>query len=591
MAFLMYRFLLFVLLFNFTLAQSLQITEIQPHKINEEEEWFEFSVSEIDILDVSGWKISNGSTVKKFSDYAESLLFDSRAELVGELTFNLTERALFSWTKSPLNLANDGGIIQILDQNDQILIQSEYPKTKSGTFEGSSWSEVWNFSETQYFPLIFRGNLDPKYAHTKLLPNAQSPTLSDQTEIRINEISPSNNDIDFIEVYIKSGPEKINLKYLEIKHNGTSLWKFDTDFFVKPGEYIILNVGTNDYGITQKTNPYTLQSNKKSGLSSGSGTVELILWEGTSFEQTEDFVCWKDETLSQTEAKRVEKNMGLNNWSGPCREIQDLIDNESLARTPDSIDSNTQGDFFRHFNGSSGQANLSQNQTPQATIKIQGRGKVRGRAPFFLNVTAQESTDPDGSKDIKSFTWKLNGSIFSEVENPPSYKIEALGNYLLELTIEDYSGASHTAKKEIFVVSDLGSAPTGGSTAEFQQFLSDEITKIKSKKLSSAVEENFFDIVLQNETWMAQYLAEKNQFIYPQYENIKVLESDILESPNPHWPRKIQMPTQVRERAKKNLGVLFSWRESPWPGLTVAASFGAGDDQSFERFEAMYLGF
>jgi hypothetical protein len=148
----------------------------------------------------------------------------------------------------------------------------------------------------------------------------------------------------------------------------------------------------------------------KNGINNSSGTMEVILWSGTSWEKSEDFVCWKKKKLSKTEQKRVLKNTP-NNWKGRCISVQNLTKNESIARSEPQTDVNMATDFYRHFHGSPGEKNFIKNHKPHARIKIQS-GKFRGESS--VNFTGLEkdnsaSTDGDGAKDLVKFQWKVDG--------------------------------------------------------------------------------------------------------------------------------------------------------------------------------------
>ncbi len=488
---------------SLVLAQEVQITEIQPFKVGSEEEWFEFTVNSKTPIDIAQWKISNGKTTKTIKTVKEALIMPAGLTLLTtdpfteeSLAFTAPEPLYFSWTKSPVSLANDGATITISDADDQVLSQVTYPKGKSGTRSAYKYSEVFNWESVlqKVYPLIFRNDGNSFFQHTKGRKNNELPSDPATIELLVSEISPdrdSEKGGDFIEIYVKSGPSKINLKYLEIKHNGTPLYYFDSDFWVSPDQFITLYVGKDTTGIVKNTAPYVLYSSAKSGLSSGSGTVELILFSDTSYETTEDFVCYQDEKLSATEAKRVAKNSL--NWSSECIEIHDLIANESMARVTTFADTNTKNDFFRHFNGSPGLPNILQNQKPTAVITVQNTGNVQGVAPFSVNLTGENSTDPDGPKDIKTYQWLLENNIFSTAPNPPSFKLNELGTYKVVLTITDFSGASDRVE-QIFQVVDkpvryAGNSRSGGSTKQGKAKVL-ELLNPKSKKVAP---ENFFD--------------------------------------------------------------------------------------------------
>jgi len=481
----MYRFI-FLILGLVTLANAqtpeVMITEISSQTVGQMSEWFEFSLWSEHAVEISNWKVSNGTTIKTFWEKRDLLqlenLFDretfssesysgtgfsgsgnSLFEFADALVFLPPEsgRAWFFWEKSPVSLRNDGGEISILNENEEILDQTTFPKLKTGTYQGAKYAEIWNRNDDgEGFPLVFRDNGDLNFQHSQGQENFFPPTFPSDIELLINEVSPDrdlpNAKIDFIELFVAHAKDgKANLKYCEIKHNGTPLFFFQTDFWVEEGDFIIVNFDGLSPSISKNSNPFIISTNGKDGLSSGSGTVEIILFSGTSWEITEDFLCWKDGELSSSEKSRVDKNQGVN-WNGECVDISDLVPNESIARADIPTDSNTKSDFQRHYNGSPGKNNAGENSPPTAIITIQGARKIYKTT---LNFTGEDSTDPDGFSDLQSFEWIKNGMVFSNEINPKSISFSELGTYEISLTVTDRSGAKHTALETIEVVANV----------------------------------------------------------------------------------------------------------------------------------------
>ena len=344
-----------------------KITEIAPINLGANTEWFEFTIEGNEAVDITDWKISNGGTPKTFGDNkADLVLGQGGQQLSGQvmadtdgrvretstaekitlpadrLIFLPTaseNRAWFYWQKSPVGLTDGGGTIEILDENGQVLDSITYEAAKSGTKDGIGYAEIWNRHETKpdtLYPLIVE-NYD-----TRGTPNPAPPTFPDDIELLISEVSPDRNDpqeaIDFIELFIPSSNEDpVNLKYLEVKHNGTPLLFIENDSWVDVGNFIVLKIDGNPPAIPGASNQIYKTT---PGISAGSGTVEVILYSGTSWEpknvggtmeKMEDFLCWKNGDLSQTEQDRVDKNVP-NNWNGECVDISKLIRNESIAR-------------------------------------------------------------------------------------------------------------------------------------------------------------------------------------------------------------------------------------------------------------------
>ena len=258
------------------------ITEISPHKINDESEWFEF-YTEQEVSEIKNWKISNGKSMKNIIEVKQG-----------------DDKNIFYLQKSPLSLPNDGGVLQILDAEDQILDQVTYPKTKSGTRNKLPYIEYWNRSDTN--------TLIPLLSHTKGQESASLPSPEGQVHIQFTEVSPKHKTSDFIKLTVL---QKANLKNMQIKHNGSVIKSWESHFEKKSGDEILI-------------------SNLK--LSSGSGTLEIILNTGTSHEKIKEVLCWQKEKLSKTEQNRVDKFIQADLWYGPCVDIIGLVTNEKIVR-------------------------------------------------------------------------------------------------------------------------------------------------------------------------------------------------------------------------------------------------------------------
>jgi len=575
------------------LAQTVQITEIAPHTLAQQPEWFEFKVSGVETVDMNNWQISNGSTKPKlFAEQAEKLVPGAGSANSGELEFKFESEGYFYFSPSPIGLPNDGGTIQILDGSGKVLNEASYPKTKSRSTKDYEEREVWTWSDDfkQFLPQLVRAPQTAGFEHSRGRPNSQLPTPLNQYSLLINEASPDNDLQDFIELYVAEGPSQINLQYVGLKHNGTTLWQFDDPFLVAPNDYLQFKVGTPEVGITSRQ-PLIINTNAKDGLSAGSGTVELVGMSNTSLEQRLDTVCWQDETLSQTEQNRVEKFVEAQDWQGSCIEIKDLIDNESVARTVGVRDSNTSTDWFRHFNGSAGTINEAKNQPPQAIITVQGSKKTEAAVPFFLNVSGEDSVDPDGKKDLANYEWIFNQKVISNDSNPAGFHVEAVGEFVLQLKVTDQSGATSTAQKIIMGFAPGRQTTSDGSAQAKAQNIETIITQSLTPKNEDKAEvSSFLNNLLAQEHWTEQIIAAQNSTIYPDYETKTIAkESEPLFDPN--WKRKVNLPKPVRSRMKKNLGVLFSWREAPWPDLEAEWTAVVAEHRKFEYFGAAYLGF
>jgi hypothetical protein len=553
-----------ILLPTLCFAQT-TITEISPNTVGEEKEWFEFSIESAEEVPLANWKVSNGSTHKLFSDYTDRLTLHSGGMLSEELLFTPEEEvAYFSWTPSPLALPKSGGTIQILNENDELLDEIIYPTTKSGTSSGEPYSEIWNRREDtdELFPLIHR-NTDSTLRHTKGMKNDAMPTFPDEVEVMINEISPNE---DFVELQITNDA---NLKYLELKKKSsprTVLHQL-TDLNVETDELLTIDVP---------------------GLSGGSETFEVILYSGTSWEASEDFVCWQKGDISQNVASERDKKIETGAWSGDCMNIEDLIQSESRARN--GSDTNTKDDFLRHYLGSRGLENTFPNEAnkdPSAKFLVQGGAKIHETS---LNLTgfdgtALTSTDPDGSFDIQSYQWEVdnascgnyetdfwewrqvrNGERSCEEESTRSnpdriyFNFEQKSSFQVALTVTDYSGGTHTFSQAL--TKDPFKVGAGGAPSAFQSSLKKWIEKELTQKPRKAelregdVSDDFFADFIA--TLDLNNLTED----YRDFSTFAPLE--VVENPKPLEKtlfQKEKFSDQQKRKIEKNIGFIFL---EPW---------------------------
>ena len=90
------------------------------------------------------------------------------------------------------------------------------------------------------------------------------------------------------------------------------------------------------------------------------------------------------------------------------------------------------------------------NQSPFALIQVQGDGQTFGTVPFSLNVTGEESSDPDN--DELQFLWDFGNGQTSDKENPLGISYQNPGRFLVKLKITDPFGAISETEKEVLVL-------------------------------------------------------------------------------------------------------------------------------------------
>jgi hypothetical protein len=588
---------LFCTLFAFAWADStpvtVRVTEVSPQKIGDIEEWFEFSISGSGVVDIANWKVKSGSSTKAFIDFADRLVLPSgifwheQTDTTLKLDLGEFSSVILYWTKSPVSLSNSGATIEILDVEGEILDQVTYGNTPKGTIEGREYTTIWNrHSEKDIlFPLRFELD-NSQYSDSKGASNFDSPVFSDDIEFVLTESSPdydASAGNDFLEFQIRTSIESpVNLKYWEVKHNGTSLFRITSDFWVEDDAFLVVEFNNQPFSLTSVDRVHTITTDKKEGLSGGSGTIESILWSGTPWEKTEDFVCWMNETLSQTEGARVEDFIESQDWVGSCIDIQDLVQNESIARLPSLSDTNTLQDFFRHFHGSKGMVNESINHAPLAKIIVQGAKAIYKST---LNFTGDQSSDPDGTFDIVGYLWTVNGvscpdnedswhwaedcAIESIKQNPNRIYFDAVGTFAVCLEVFDALGSSGKECIDIQVLED-GIDPFGirggadGGTSIKSNIKAWILTEFKKSEDSVRGQEKiqFFEKYIVRDDFFDDFLEELSDEDLTELvrrlehqETLEFLHQEV--NPLPLFARDRFTP-QERKRIGKNIGLIFT---------------------------------
>lgn len=505
------------------LPTQIRITEISPTAIGEPE-WFEVEMIADEGIDSTHWTIRQGNQEVPFL----SLTMETSAQ---EIPFR------FVGNPSPISLPDDGGTLEIVHKNGEVLATATWEKTKRGTKDGFAWGEIWNWGETKYWPWKSFENVP---THTRGIENKAAPAFPEEMKMQIDEIAPNRTDGgDFIEILVNNIPEGKALPPWNIKHNGTELFAGGGEF-IEENDRITLFLASEkieDDPVRYRNRTYSnnissqkiWESSTKNGINKASGTLELNIWTDTGWEQTEDFVCWAEESLSETEKTRLESHSL--DWDGSCFQTHKMIPNESLARIPESADSNSQNDFFRHFNGSPEEENVPQNSSPIPKILVQGSKKVYETS---LNLTGLDeenaTTDPDGIHDIKTWQWEIEGtscgnyaednwewsatrkntkSCEEEAQNPNPGRIyfnfQEQEIFSVKLTVEDFSGA--TASTTVELTRDPFRVGGGGGnvfSAPVKKWIEKELQKENSQQGTSRTngekktKDDFFEEFLEN---------------------------------------------------------------------------------------------
>lgn len=573
-------------------TKTVRITRIAPTTLGERDEWLEIEITSQGLLDIADWTISNGSSTKKFKELPERLhlsggtSFSSLSEEEMVLDFGEGGTVLFYGMPSWVSLPDGGSLVEIRDENGELLDQATYPDTRKGTVQGRIYTEVWHRYEDRegFYPL----RVEEGSSFFTVFPGGamgDAPIRTEDLTFLLSEASPKNRENDFLEFRIAhSGEEKINLKYFEVKHNGTSLFVMAEDFWVSPEDFIGVVFDDQPFAISSQDSLHILSTDKRPYLSGGSGTVEVILWSGTSWETVVDVACWMDETLSQTESDRVEKYREEDLWRGDCIDISSIIENESVARYEPLTDTDQATDFFRHFNGSLGRENDTVNAPPVAQIVVQGSRRIYKGS---LNFTGDTSTDPDGSQDLKSYLWTINTRSCplendtwrwyapcdeeSTRANPNRIYFDEVGRYEVCLRVTDRSDETDTQCVDIEVTPQgidpfrlgYGSGASSSQQNQVKRVLKKELEKAKKEgvEMSSGalaqkyrVKDDFFDDFFNHLD--GEVLS---RFFHPDFEMEipDYLRPDYV-PPDPPLFRRDYFTPEQRRLIKKNIGLIYT---------------------------------
>ncbi len=438
---------------------EVKIDEINPVSANSREIWLKFSILSDSAVDITNWKIKNANGSQKLSELIDSLVLISDSENLAGKSVHLNKQGLAKISER--NLPPNFTI-----STDRLVFSA---KNKGDWITFAVKSEPLSLTDDKVFQIKDSDKLIAERVFAKDL------------QIFISEISPNNSQNDFIELFVKNSDGLIDLKNLEIRHNGRTIFFAENPLLVQKGDFLTFRLSAekisdkprkyrNTTFLQETGDSFIWEKGIKNGIVASSGTVEVILWSGTTWEnpaKLADFVCWADKKLNKTETKRLKKLQPLN-WNGACFASQKLQKDESIARTEPQTDTNNSRDFYHHLHGSPGEPNFLKNHRPHAKIKLQS-GEFRGKSR--VNFTGKESdnsasTDGDGLDDLKKFEWRVNGQSCGDFEKDgwnwenencylesqkynPSYMYFDFDNFAefeISLRVTDLAGFSDTTK-------------------------------------------------------------------------------------------------------------------------------------------------
>lgn len=274
------------------------------------------------------------------------------------------------------------------------------------------------------------------------LASAQAP------DILFNEVSFKNSTADFIELYIKDDKNSGNgasLKGIFIESSDGSSKKIENDLIAKTGNFILLTFKSTAQDESTQTNNLVKLFSSKDGLVSTTNALVLK----SSQNNTLDASCWDDGTPTETQQQKITEITSSADWIGACVDSSAIKTNESTARNLSASDTNQLSDWQKFVHATPGQANEIKNNPPIAKITIQ-QGEISGSPPLSINVTGEESSDPDN--DTLAFSWDFGDGYTYSTANPPSHSYEKAGTYTLTLNVSDSFGAAHSDSLLINVI-------------------------------------------------------------------------------------------------------------------------------------------
>ncbi|MCF7846126.1 MAG: lamin tail domain-containing protein [Candidatus Peribacteraceae bacterium] len=146
----------------------------------------------------------------------------------------------------------------------------------------------------------------------------------------------------------------------------------------------------------------------------------------------------------------------LNNPEGgvvDSKAYANATEGKSFGRLAENL-----SEWMEFWHPTPGTENTESNADPVANITIQGSGKTSGECSLYVNLAAEDSSDPDG--DELEFEWDFGDGTNSDEENPSGFYF-APGAYEVSLLTRDALGATSEVK-QIFQISQCSNG-SGGS--------------------------------------------------------------------------------------------------------------------------------
>ena len=513
--------------------------------------WLEFSILSDSAVDITDLEISNGVDVQKISELEESLILISDSQILAGTSVHLNANG---WMKISEQTLSPNFILP----EDRLIFSA---KNEEDLITFAVKSNPLSLAENKTFQIVNRDNVLAEVVFAKDL------------RMVVSEISPNNMKNDFFELFVKSADEFVDLQFLEVKHNGKRIFFAENSFLVQKDDILTFQLlfekiqekpkkYRNTTLLQETGDSWIWEKSAKNGIVASSGTMEIILWSGTSWEknsdddhETADFICWAKKNLNKTETKRLAQNMPQN-WDGNCVSTPKLVKNESIARSEPQTDINSSFDFYRHFHGSPGERNFIKNQKPHARIKLQS-GKFEGESR--INFTGLEkdnsaSVDSDGLDDLNKFQWKIDGKTCGDYQADGWEWVKSRENHRLCYLESQKSNPSYIYfnfdQQESFEISLKVTDLSG---------YSDTVVKVISReKIEDKIEKREFnyDVNLEKNGFFIDFLEQINLIRLKEIAYAKV-QPDKIEPARQYLFARDRFSAEEKTRIAKNIGLIF----------------------------------
>lgn len=289
----------------------------------------------------------------------------------------------------------------------------------------------------QVLSVLAQGQQDLFYGYGYYSP----PVNPNPEDLLINEFQsrPESGNPEWIELY-NSTQKPLSLESCELRDAVGLITQFPAELFLAPDQHYL-----HELTRTKLNN-----SGDSITLLCDEHIIDQVAYGNHSSESYYRSSQGFDESLGYLPAPGVGK---------------------SLARLPDGS-----ATWFIFGEPTPGTANEVQNEKPQAIITLQGTKKVSACDSLSVNVTGENSTDPDG--DTLNYSWsyreKASQKILHSTDrvNPLSFKFErSMGEqFEIALNISDPFGGTHSTSIPI----SLGHCPntklTPGSEPQASSF-------------------------------------------------------------------------------------------------------------------------